>query len=133
MLASLALRALALEGGLALMAQLSRPLCDWLFHIACLTRRRCFFALDHLFLARISWAFLAAGVVTIGTDFVNAVLRLAPVTGSVNSHADLLLYPGNVHLERLGPLSHFQRHIVLCKHGFDPLLLDLRILRRRGC
>lgn len=133
MLASLAQCALALERGLALMAQLSRPLCDGLFHIACLTRPRCFFALDHLFLTRIPWAFLAASVVTIGTNLVDAILRLAPVTGSVDPHADLLLYTGNVHLERLGPLSHFQRHVVLCKHGFDPVLLDLRIFRRRGC
>lgn len=133
MLASLAFRALALERGLALMAQLSRFLCDWLFHIACLARPRCFFALDHLFLARISWAFLAAGVVTIGTNFVDAVLRLASVTGPVDPHTDLLLYTWNVHLERLGPLSHFQRHVVLCKHGFDPFLLDLRVFRRRGC
>lgn len=135
MLASLALRALALalEWCLALVAQLSRPLRDWLFYIACLTCPCCFFSLDPFFLTGIPRAFPAAGVVTTDTGLVDAILRLASVTGSVDPHADLLLYAGNIHLERLGPLSHFQCHVVLCKHRFHPILLDLGVFRRRGC
>ena len=123
MLTILALCALALESGLAFVADLARSLRNGLLHMS--GSRLSLLPLAFLFLWRISWAFFAASMIAVVANAIHAILRLTTMACTVDPHTDLLFYPRYICFERRGPFARIQGHIVSGEHGADFILLNL--------
>ena len=130
--AVLALLALALEGGLALMTDHARSLRDGLLDVAPFRFRRGDRVLgpDLLgLLGRVPWALLALLMVAVPAEFVDAILSLATVACAVDPHADFLLHSRHVGLDRRRPFADLEDLIVFREQSADLLLLELGVLQ----
>ena len=132
-LASRTLLALALEWRLALMADHACALGDWLLNILSIgfdsNNALLLFWLLLCLSEGVTWAFLAATVVTILADFVDAEVGTAAMAGAVHPHANLLLNPRYIRFERRRPFADFQSHVVFREQCAYFLFLYLDMFR----
>ena len=81
-------------------------------------------------LARVSWAFLAAGVLAIAADPFCSKQSLAAMAGTVDPHANLLLHSRYTICVRHSPFTRLQSQSVLGEHSACLLLLDSAVFLR---